>query len=87
LEMFAAPAATLLSHVQASEVPRRISETLQSSLHSRDLINRACGVLMERHGLGNEEALQALMLQARKAGTPLRQFSFALVAGAPATGQ
>jgi GAF domain-containing protein len=87
LELFATPAATLFSHVQGSDVPRRISETLQSSLHSRDLINRACGVLMERHGLGHDEALRALMLQARKAGTPLRQFSSILVAGAPATGQ
>jgi len=84
LEMFAAPAATLLSHVQGSEVPERISERLQSSLHSRDLINRACGVLIERHGLGNNAALQALMLQAREAKIPLRQFSAALIARTPA---
>lgn len=84
LERFAAPAATLLSHVQASELPQRISESLQSSLHSRDLVNRACGVLMERHGLGNDEALRTLMLQAREARLPLRQFSASLVAGTPA---
>ena len=87
LELFAAPAATLLSHVQTSELPRRISESLQSSLHSRDLVNRACGVLMERHGLGNDEALQALMLQARETNIPLRQYSAALLAGTPAGGQ
>jgi GAF domain-containing protein len=87
LERFAAPAATLLSHIQASELPQRISESLQTSLHSRDLINRACGVLMERHGLGNQEALQALMRQARDANVPLRQFSASLMAGTPATGK
>ncbi|NKX52603.1 ANTAR domain-containing protein, partial [Arthrobacter deserti] len=84
LEMFAAPAATLLFHVQGKEVPERISESLQSSLHSRDLINRACGMLMGRHGFGNDAALQARMRQAREAGIPLRQFSAALVAGTPA---
>jgi GAF domain-containing protein len=87
LERFAAPAATLLSHVQTSELPQRISESLQTSLYSRDLINRACGVLMERHGLGHEEAQQALMRQAREANLPLRQFSYSLVAGTPATQQ
>jgi GAF domain-containing protein len=87
LERFAAPAATLLSHIQTSELPHRISESLQASLHSRDLINQACGVLMERHNLGSEEALQALMRRAREAGTSLRRFSAALVAGTPAAGQ
>jgi len=87
LEQFAAAAATLLSHVQTSELPQRINESLQTSLHSRDLINRACGVLMERHALGHEEALQALMLQARKADVPLRQFSTSLVAATPANNQ
>jgi GAF domain-containing protein len=87
LERFAAPAATLLSHVQSSELPHRISESLQASLHSRDLINRACGLLMERHGFGHEEALQALMGLAREAGLPLRQFSISLVAGTPANNQ
>ncbi|AUI51816.1 GAF and ANTAR domain-containing protein [Arthrobacter crystallopoietes] len=87
LERFAAPAATLLAHVQASELPHRISRSLQTSLHSRDLVNRACGVLMERHGIGDDEALQALMLQAREARVPLQQFSASLVAGTPAASQ
>jgi len=84
LELFAEPAATLLSHVQSSELPRRISERLQTSLHGRDLVNQACGILMERHGFLYEAALRALMLQARKAGTPLQQFSASIVASAPA---
>lgn len=84
LELFASPAATLLSHVQASELPQRLSESLQSSLHSRDLVNRACGIVMERYGLDYETALQGLMLQARKAEVPLQQFSASLIAATPA---
>lgn len=84
LDLFASPAATLLSHVQTSELPQRLSEDLQSSLHSRDLVNRACGIVMERYGLDYETALQSLMLQARKADIPLRQFSASLIAATPA---
>lgn len=87
LELFAAPAATLLSHIQTSEAPHRISAGLQAALHSRDVVNRACGILMERHRLDHEQALQALMRQARDANVPLRQLSSALVAGTPATGK
>jgi GAF domain-containing protein len=84
LELFAGPAATLLSNIQSSEAPHRISEGLQASLYSRDLVNRACGILMERHGLAHEHALRHLMRQARAADTTLRQASEDLVAGMPA---
>jgi GAF domain-containing protein len=84
LEKFAAPAATLLAHVQTRELPQRITATLQTSLHSRDLVNRACGLLMERHGLNSDEALRALMMKARQANTALREYSASLVAGTPA---
>ena len=83
LELFASPAATLLAHIQANESPHRISESLSSALHGRDTINRACGILMERHGIGPEAALQMLMSLARSQGTPLLQVSTALIAGTP----
>jgi GAF domain-containing protein len=85
LELFAAPAATLLSHIQTSEAPHRISESLQSALHSRDTVNRACGILMERSGLNHGSALEALMRQARDTGSTLTQVSVDLIAGAPAS--
>jgi GAF domain-containing protein len=84
LEQFAAPAATLLSHIQTSEAPKRISETLQNALHHRDTINRACGILMERQGLNHEQALQHLMARARETGTSPKQVSAELIAGTPA---
>lgn len=84
LELFAAPAATLLAHVQSTEVPQHISENLQSALESRDLINRACGILMERHGVGHEHAVAALMQQARRSHTSLTEAAAHLIAGLPA---
>jgi GAF domain-containing protein len=86
LELFARPAATLLSHIQTSEAPLRMSESLQTSLYSRDLVNRACGILMERHGLSYQAALQALMRQALDRKTTLRQASENTIAGMPAAG-
>jgi len=84
LELFAAPTATLLSHIQTSEAPHRISAGLQAALHSRDTVNRACGILMERHGITHEQALQQLMRQARKNGNTLPQVSAEMIAGTPA---
>lgn len=86
LQLFAAPAATLLSHIQASEAPHKISEGLQASLHSRDLVNRACGVLMERLAISHEDALQTLIRQARDERATLRQISEHMIAGTPASG-
>lgn len=75
MELFASPAATLLSHIQTAETPERISESLQSALYSRDLINRACGILMERRTLTEDAALQHLMRRARATRSTLRQVS------------
>lgn len=86
LERFASPAATLLSHIQTSEAPLRMSERLQASLYSRDLVNRACGILMERHGLSYQAALQDLMRQALDRKTTLREASENTIAGMPAAG-
>jgi GAF domain-containing protein len=84
MELFASPAATLLSHIQSAETPKRISEALQTALHSRDLVNRACGILMERHKITHERALQQLILRSRDKGRSLQEVSAELVAGIPA---
>lgn len=81
MELFAAPAATLLSHIQTAEIPERISESLQAALYSRDLINRACGILMERHTLAQDDALRLLMREARATQGTLREVSAAIVSG------
>ncbi|UKA59795.1 GAF and ANTAR domain-containing protein [Arthrobacter sp. FW306-2-2C-D06B] len=84
LELFAAPAATLLANIQTSEAPHRISGALAESLHSRDLVNRACGILMQRHSLTVDLALAELMRRARRQNSTLGQISADLVAGIPA---
>lgn len=81
MELFASPAATLLSHIQTAETPERISESLQSALYSRDLINRACGILMERRTLTEDGALQYLMRQARATRSTLKEVSAIVLAG------
>ncbi|WP_458107880.1 GAF and ANTAR domain-containing protein [Arthrobacter sp. R3-55] len=86
MELFASPAATLLSHIQSAETPRRISEGLQAALYSRDVVNRACGILMERHKTTHERALQQLILQSRDKNQSLQEVSAELVAGIPANG-
>jgi GAF domain-containing protein len=85
LELFAAPAATLLDNIRTSEAPHRISEALASSLHARDQINRACGILMQRHALTEEMARAELMRRARHQGITLGEISAELIAGIPAS--
>lgn len=84
LELFASPAATLLSHIQSAETPKRISEGLQSALSNRDLVNRAVGILMERHHVSHEAALQRLLKSSRAQSKPLQEVSADTVAGTPA---
>ncbi|MEV8146672.1 GAF and ANTAR domain-containing protein [Arthrobacter sp. NPDC080073] len=84
LELFAGPTATLLANIQSSEAPHRISEALAASLHSRDLVNQACGILMQRHCLTADMALAELMRRARRQNSTLGQISADLLAGIPA---
>ncbi len=83
MELFAAPAATLLAHIQTSEIPERISQSLQAALYNRDLINRACGVLMERHTLSEDIALRQLMREARSSRATLSEVSAAFLGVSP----
>lgn len=87
LSLFAGPAATLLSHIQASDAPHRMTAALQESLYTRDLVNRACGMLMERHGITHEAALQQLLRDARSEDVTLAKLSAGLVTGATGAGE
>ena len=81
LEKFAVPAATLLAHVQGSETPGQLSGPLKGALAGRDNTNRACGILMERHGLSAEQALQELLRRARAGQAPLSRVCVDLIVG------
>lgn len=65
LELLAGAAAVLLRGIQTNETPRRIGKLLENALTSRDTVSRACGVLMERHGISEEAAMRRLLSAAR----------------------
>lgn len=71
LERFAAPAALLLDSIQDSGTPRRFSGVLTTALEHRDTVNRALGMLMERHQLTAGQAFQKLLHLARTRRRPL----------------
>ncbi|RDV09434.1 ANTAR domain-containing protein [Arthrobacter sp. RT-1] len=83
LSLFAGTAATLLAHIQGSEAPLKMTESLKATVSSRDLINRACGMLMERHGVSHDQAMQELIQNARAAGATLVEVSEQLVTRVP----
>lgn len=80
LEKFAAPAAALLSHVYTTDAPRRLSETLTAALSSRDSINMARGILMEREQLDESAATAVILRTSRANGMPLREVAEQIVA-------
>ncbi|WP_188727001.1 GAF and ANTAR domain-containing protein [Pseudarthrobacter scleromae] len=83
LSLFAGTAATLLAHIQGADTPLRINGNLKAALASRDTINRACGALMEREGLSQDDALKQLVRKARESGLPLIEVSEELLTKAP----
>lgn len=80
---FAGAAATLLAHIQGTEAPLKMTDSLKAALASRDTISLACGVLMERQGITHDQALKQLVRNARADGTSLLAVSEELIAGVP----
>ncbi|WP_209323688.1 GAF and ANTAR domain-containing protein [Brevibacterium renqingii] len=66
LGLFEGPASALLAHVQSTDLPARLSDSLQSALTSRDTINMAKGVLMAEHALDADTAMTRLIGLARE---------------------
>lgn len=73
LALLADQAAAVLANVQAFSDARRISEDLKGALRSRDVINIAKGVLMEREGLDEHAAFDAIVAQSRAAAQVVQQ--------------
>ena len=71
--MFAAQAAVLVANVQSLDRARRTSDDLRQALAGRDLISTAKGVLMARHGIGEEAALGMLLARTGDGGGTMRQ--------------
>lgn len=71
LGLFEGPASALLAHVQSTDLPARLSESLQSALSTRDTINLANGVLMAEHSIDTDTAMTRLIGMARASGQNL----------------
>ncbi len=79
LELFAAQATIFLTNVQARESARNISAELQDAMAHREIIAVAKGILMARHGLDEDTAMQDLLMESRRAKRSLRDISAELV--------
>jgi GAF domain-containing protein len=71
LAALARSAAALLGHIQASDTPQRINDEIKESLANRDTIGIARGILMERHGIDKQTAMDQLIEQATHAHTTI----------------
>jgi GAF domain-containing protein len=71
LTMFAAHAGVLLANVRTHEDAKRASDALRDSMHARDLVNMAKGVLMVREGVAADTAFLLLARTAREQNTSL----------------
>ena len=79
LSLSAAQAALLVAHVTARERARRASDELRQAMAARDVVSTAKGVLMGRHGIGEETALAMLLSRSAGEGGTLRQAARAVV--------
>ncbi|MCU1631641.1 MAG: histidine kinase [Micrococcaceae bacterium] len=75
LANLARSAAVLLGHIQGSDTPQRISATFRETLWVRDLIATARGVIMERHGVEEDEAFNYILNGAGNNGVSLHEFA------------
>ncbi|WP_091367038.1 GAF and ANTAR domain-containing protein [Geodermatophilus telluris] len=79
LTLSAAQAALLVTHVTARERARRASDDLRRAVAARDVVSTAKGVLMARHGIGEETALAMLLSRSGGDAGTLRQAARAVV--------
>jgi GAF domain-containing protein len=76
---FAGYAAAVAANMYAYEEARDLAEHLERRVESRAVVERATGMLMERHGLTTEQARQALSRVARSTDTRVRDVAAGLV--------
>lgn len=76
---FAGYAAAVAANMYAYEEARELAEHFERRVESRAVVERATGMLMERHGLTAAEAQQALARVARSTDTRVRDVAAGLV--------
>lgn len=85
LEGFAATAALLLGNVVSVDHSRQLSATLREALHARDAVQIAKGILMQRDGRSEDDALQLLVGRARVANRVLHEVADDVIRSTPAS--
>lgn len=78
-DMLAGQAAVALKNAQTLKDVLDLVEQLQGALESRDLIGRAKGMLMARHGLTDHEAFQRLRRESQNRNIKLRTIALDVV--------
>ncbi|MTD14958.1 ANTAR domain-containing protein [Nakamurella sp. YIM 132087] len=70
-----AAAVAYAAHATVALDQARQREQLTGSLQGREIIGQAKGILMERHGVGDQEAFRMLVQASQHANIPLRQIA------------
>lgn len=86
LELLARQAAVLLEHAITAEQAKKLSDELRSTLHSREVIGMAKGIVMERQRVAADDAVRLLMKQAIAEGLTLGELAARLVEAATPQG-
>ncbi|WP_181578289.1 GAF and ANTAR domain-containing protein [Arthrobacter sp. AQ5-05] len=86
LELLAQQATVWLEHATTAENAKKLSNELRSTLHSRDVIGMAKGIVMERHGVSENDAVRLLMKQAIAEHLTLSALAVRLVDAATSRG-
>lgn len=80
LRRFAIQAAIFVRNVIATQVAENVSDALRDTLHTRDLVATARGIVMARRGLDAEEANRYLMAESHRSHMVIRDLAERLVA-------
>jgi GAF domain-containing protein len=77
--MFAAQAAVAIANAQTYDETSKLAHQLAEALESRAVIEQAKGILMERDGIGPDEAFQMLRRESQQSNVKLRDIARRLV--------
>lgn len=85
LRRFAVQAAIFVSNVQTVQSAGRMSDTLKQTLHNRDVLAMARGIVMARQGVGPDEAFRRLVVESHGSRQILAEVAARIVASATET--
>jgi GAF domain-containing protein len=80
LRRLADQAAIFVAHVQTADAAERVSDRLKDTLHSREVIATARGMVMSQRQLDREAAYRYLIYRSEQESRPLRELAEHMVA-------